>query len=620
MKRRATLPKTSWSDPETSHALVAPFPQFLMLGFAGKRRLLETPSLQAAAEASLAAALATEFVNLQARYTKFPVNLVGISALALGADAVFAETLFRNGGLLRAFLPERPDLFFNAEDFDNDPRLLARSRRLLEHPGVIERHIPGGELSRDARFAQCATDIVDACDVFLVSVTATEWSEFLRWKDGIAEARARLRTLLKQRSSGRRAAEEAEIEQARRTLAAEEAFPPVFSPGGSGQTLCYAFLIGRECRVFIAGADGCACHALDRDMAGSLVPAAEPEDGKGRQSVPVGELGEAMADVFNARIRPAELKDFDYPAAVDTSCELADQLAMKGKNRFMRQTMLIVAIHIAATAVATFGLVWHCGHAFAAGFKVLLLAWGLGLAVHVARDRRNVQDAWVNQRMIAEILRSVRAICGLGGVPPIPCNMKHLRDFFLPEFRQLIRSLNILQLREVSRSLAGIHDPSVLVNAWADHYCGSRIDDQLRYYRKMARLGHKQQHHFEWAFFAFSSIALICALCAFFSCFGTGPAEASGWFLHSALLVVTRFIPIVFPVLAAAMMVLGSIYDLGRRCGSYTDMIAVLTQAREPMRSSVSVNSLVHRIHLLEHQLLQENVEAYSSMRNLRAG
>jgi|GEM_PF-3583729 len=621
---------------ETPIAPVAPLPQFLMLGFAGKRNLSGGFASQAEGERALAAALEGEFAALETRYRKPLVNIVGVSALALGADTVFAECLLGRGGLMQAFLPERADLFFNLPDF-GDEAALERSRRLLEHGNLIETRILRGDLPRNERFAECATDIVDACDVFLVAITTEEWAAFQEWMPPIAPARTELARVLepKPEEDGKKKeknqAPDPAMAAAAKALEDAEAIPASFSRGGSAETLCYAYLIGRECRVLVPDGGGAwSRNVLDDGAANCAKDVARHKPhGKARQVAQLGETGEGLREVFDPGLQPEPLETFDYRASMDNALKYADHMAGKGKNRFVRLTMAIVLIHICATVVASYALVWPYGHTFAAALKVLLLLSGLGLAVWLTCRRCRLQEGWVNHRLIAEMLRSARVLVGdvSKAVPPFFGSLKHLRDFYLPEFSQLIRSLNILHLREVKR--AGVFNPDkTALKAFVKHYCNARIEDQRGYYARELKRGHRENERYEWAFFVFSSLALICAVVALAGCFGHEAAavqqaveahkavETDAWYVLFAI----KFVPLVFPVLAAATMVLASIKDLGRRCGSYADMISVLDEARQPVHCSAGTRSMVSRVHRLEHQLLQENVEAYSSMRNLRAG
>jgi hypothetical protein len=187
---------------------------------------------QAAGEVALVQVLDAAFAELE---TRSGTSFVGISALAMGADTVFAERVLGRGGRLRAFLPEEPENFFNLVDFGANPALLERSRRLFDHPNLIERRVAGYGPTRGLRFAQCAGKIIDSCDLLFVAISAKEWGIFEEWRNDVAS--------------------HPEVTTVHGPATQPEPIPSFFSAGGSAGTLCSAFRVGRECRVFVP--DGC---------------------------------------------------------------------------------------------------------------------------------------------------------------------------------------------------------------------------------------------------------------------------------------------------------------------------------------------------------------------------
>ena len=124
--------------------------------------------------------------------------LLGISALALGADKVFVELMAERAQRAPAanrpayaqliFLPTPPAGFFQPDDFRlgdetaTDPAVQARitrSESLLKGSSVREVRIIGTSADRDERFAETAFAIVAACDVLLVACTQADYTAAL---------------------------------------------------------------------------------------------------------------------------------------------------------------------------------------------------------------------------------------------------------------------------------------------------------------------------------------------------------------------------------------------------------------------------------------------------------
>lgn len=136
-----------------------------LIGFAGKRDLSCGFVSQSAGAVALAAALDVAFAREETA-DGGNTDLVGICALAKGADTVFAEQLLFRGGRLRIILPDKADDFFNISDFDNTATL-ERSKSLQRHSNVEEVHIIEDDpmafqsiSPRVRRFALCARAII----------------------------------------------------------------------------------------------------------------------------------------------------------------------------------------------------------------------------------------------------------------------------------------------------------------------------------------------------------------------------------------------------------------------------------------------------------------------------
>jgi hypothetical protein len=159
--------------------------QDITVGFVGKRLLPE-------GEGALRATLMQLFDQLETEYSGPAHELVGLSALALGADLVFADVVAQRGATAptdgqpgyaqRVFLPAPPTEFFLPADFrltDAEPdsavqARLARAAAYQHGPVVREVCVVSTSTTRDERFAETAFAIADASDLLLVACTHDE--------------------------------------------------------------------------------------------------------------------------------------------------------------------------------------------------------------------------------------------------------------------------------------------------------------------------------------------------------------------------------------------------------------------------------------------------------------
>jgi hypothetical protein len=99
------------------------FPKFIIVGFVGARNLEATDKIEnlASREQKLAERLGTILDGLQSNAAPNE-SLVVLSALAEGADTVFAEVAAKRQISHRIFLPTTSDAFFRTEDFGTPRR------------------------------------------------------------------------------------------------------------------------------------------------------------------------------------------------------------------------------------------------------------------------------------------------------------------------------------------------------------------------------------------------------------------------------------------------------------------------------------------------------------------
>jgi hypothetical protein len=251
-----------------------------------------------------------------------------------------------------------------------------------------------------------------------------------------------------------------------------------------------------------------------------------------------------------------------------------------------------VVSHLAATLIGAMVVAY--------GLHLLALPWielscvtfGLGAAL-VLRHNLHSHHSWVRCRLAAEFCRSALATWGLPRAAPL------LQDLDLVGTRGLTRALYVLH----SRSSATRPVP---IEEFKRIYLEKRIDDQLAYYARQVDRAEPLFRRLTKGFW----IATICALAtiAFYAVSRTMHAE-----LPDALSATTYvFLPISLPAVAALMLAIISINDLGRRVARFKDMRALLEISRAQVASCQTWNSLEHVVLKTERALLQEVIEWHS--------
>lgn len=155
----------------------------LYIGFVGKRRL-------PGGDEPLRATLETVLTSLEQEFVG--QSLVGVSALALGADTVFAEACAWHAAAKPAYtqlimLPASPADFFLPADFrlsDAEPETavsgrLVRALACLHGPAVQEVRFPSRSPDRDERFAETAFAIANQADLLVVACTRQDREDAL---------------------------------------------------------------------------------------------------------------------------------------------------------------------------------------------------------------------------------------------------------------------------------------------------------------------------------------------------------------------------------------------------------------------------------------------------------
>jgi hypothetical protein len=145
------------------------FPKFIVVGFVGARNLESPDKIEklAVRERKLAERLGTILDGLQAQMGPNE-SLVVLSALAEGADTVFAEVAAERNLPHRIFLPTTADAFFRVEDFGS-AESLGRSQALYRGANVIENRVASRSDDRHTRFSECGFEIANGSDLLIAA-------------------------------------------------------------------------------------------------------------------------------------------------------------------------------------------------------------------------------------------------------------------------------------------------------------------------------------------------------------------------------------------------------------------------------------------------------------------
>lgn len=363
-------------------------------------------------------------------------------------------------------------------------------------------------------------------------------------------------------------------------------------PGGTVETMKHAAVLGR--RIFEI--------TLQDDQPARETPAPE----KPKKEAPAEE------EAFAWRLEP-------NPAIADRSLALLTALKDRAsvvsggeKNSFRWVAATAVWTHVAATIVAAVALAFgphtDAHTVWLKGAKLVLLGFGFCVPFYFHHFRPRPERRWVTGRLVAELSRSVLAVRGLPG------QLGYLRNFYLPEYRQLIRSLNLVRLQSARSSTVGLTE-------FAQRYIKERIGEpedghppsirtQIGYFTRYAGSAGHWRHWFELGFYVFSFTALMCAAGYLFF-----HVETNSPLWERALF---WFIPVVFPTAAAAFAGWISIMDYDRRAERFRELVRYLEEQRERIRHAAAGGILVRAVHRTEHALLQEVVEWHAKHSHAR--
>lgn len=264
---------------------------------------------------------------------------------------------------------------------------------------------------------------------------------------------------------------------------------------------------------------------------------------------------------------------------------------------FHRAAAIIILTHVAATIVATIGLLTH-GSNHGHGeehhdyvFPIIELSLLLlGLGFHLYLHWRHIGKSWAFVRLIAETNRSVSA------VRKINCGLEYLFRLPLPsELKPVFRSINVVHLNATK---------SGADEQWEtcrDEYLSKRIDNQLAFYDDRYLRAEKWRKCCSWMFTAFSTASVLIILSNFL-----------GDQLREHIPHWVAGLGIIFPVIAVGAMSLSAAADLEARSETFRSTASFLREQRPKFEDAMSMNELSQLALETEERLLGETANWFS--------
>ncbi|HEY7156430.1 MAG TPA: hypothetical protein VH575_20855 [Gemmataceae bacterium] len=546
------------SSPDFPPAL----PCAVKLGFAGSRRLLEQAPGDGTELALIQAYLTEQLKGLpQILHLSKAHFLCGISQIAVGADTLFTRACRDLHYPQWIVLPQPREEFLNAvgsnhmHDFTEEERNEARS--LLESPHVIHEQVVSNAPDRRSRFEDANLEIVRLSDVVVCLLRADSQRK----------------------------------------------------PGGTEHLLNLAKKRGRPTlEIRVGRKDGKLDFVPTWYNQKEYVPPQLPTELRGVPA-PTGDPLPSGADYRDA------LKPFVSSEA-------------SGRRKLFRYAaLLIILTHLFATLLATAVLALHGGHASAPaaagseahevaathpaahaaplwipGLLALeLVLLGVGFGVHQYLHHFHTAETWALVRLVAEIIRSVKAMSRLH------LDLHYLFWLSLPaRLQPLLHTLNILHLRSTRPARGQDWEPL------RDSYVEDRLNapwpkGQIAYYAKALAEDQRLLRVGTAMFVVCSVLAMLATGVKLFVSESGSASEATPW-----LPPLLGVLAIVFPILAVAGLSFTASMDSAARSHTFAETLEFLKEQEPLLRQTESPREFATLLQETESRLLGEVTSWYS--------
>jgi len=289
--------------------------------------------------------------------------------------------------------------------------------------------------------------------------------------------------------------------------------------------------------------------------------------------------------------------------------DLASQHAKRHQKLFRLAARIIIGTHIAATICATLVLAFHASVKY-----LLLLTAGLlplelvllvsGFLVHFYLHRSRAARVWALSRLVAEILRSIKAL------QHRHFQLHYLFQLPMPlDMLPLLRTINVLHLRATRPHR---NDP------WEqqrDAYIANRLDDkdhgQLIYYEKERTKDERRWRICNWTFGVCSSAAILAVLCKLIIV-GYVVFGVNDWDLLHLTRDFLGVLAIILPLLSVAALSWMAAMDFEARIHTYTETLNFLNKQRPLLEQAKSAAEFERLVLETESRLLGETVSWYA--------
>ncbi len=337
------------------------------------------------------------------------------------------------------------------------------------------------------------------------------------------------------------------------------------------------------------------------------------EVGVGPDGSPVITCQDGCDVAFTAPVLPPALGEVHLPALSGSGlpsgrdyCDEIKKLASDRANSlrfyFKWAALIIVLGHVLATAFAVSALKLSGGLVFGVLAAELVLL-GFGLLVHYMLHHSQSLARWAAFRLVAETARSVQAI----GTFPI-----YLEHFFTlpfpPDFRALVRTINVLHLRDTAAT--GAADWAKQRDAYVrERLLGPVQNAQVPYNRNTIVWAERRLRLAQQVFYAASISALVSTLAKLATKLVTKVASLP---VPEGFATGLGVAAILLPVVAVAALSLAAAFDLEARKHTSEEMVAFLERQAELLEGATSAREFAALLIETESRLLGETVNWYA--------
>lgn len=283
----------------------------------------------------------------------------------------------------------------------------------------------------------------------------------------------------------------------------------------------------------------------------------------------------------------------------------SSERAGRRRSGFERAAAIIIGTHVVATLLATVvsSITLSSWVITVLIAELLFLAWGLFRHLKLHHDKHTAD--WAQARLCAELARSVLAVGRL------PTSLGHLLALPVPhELRPVLRTLNVLQLRQIHR------DPQPADwEAERKRYMNERIgragDQQNPGQGQLGYYGRHQSRAATWVTVAGWSFTVLSGLAI--AATAMKLAYKLKWIVvPDDLLAAAGPIAVVAPVLAVGVMSMAAAFDAEARSHTFHDMQAFLLASHQRLANAESPREAAALVAETETRLFGETVLWYA--------